>query len=167
MKKILVIAVVVLFLQGCTSKVEIPIRHAGVVKTDEQVSAEVLKSGTHSVSFGSQVIVYDISLADLDFECGFLFSDAFEGNFKVAIEFNPIADSLSSFYRKYQSEYVIPVVEQATCRVTRDLLFKYKSTDLTKEEFQIEILKAIKANHAIVNYVEIKKVDIIELKILN
>ena len=83
---------------------------------------------------------------------------------KVAVEFIPIVDSLSAFYGKYQSIYVTPIVDQGTRKVARDLLFKYKPTDLTKDEYELEVLKAIKANPAIMNYVEIKKVGIVELR---
>ena len=165
MKKLFISAIVILFFQRCTSKVEIPIDHAGVVKNDEQVIAEVLKPGNHMVSFGSEVIVYDVSPADFDLEFDFMFSDTSSvGNLRVAIEFKPIADSLSAFYRKYQDIYVTPIIEQATGNIIRDLFFKYKPTDLTKDEFELEIVKAIKTSHAIVNYVELKEVDVVELR---
>ena len=163
MKKLLISAVVALFLQGCTSKVEIPIKHAGVVTSDEQVSSEVLRPGEHLVNFGSEVIIYDVSPVSLDIEFDFLFSDTSEGKLKVDIEFNPITDSLSAFYEKYQSKDVTPIVDQGTRKVVRSSLFKQKPTDLTKDEIEIEIIKAIKTNNAIINYVDIKKVDIVEL----
>ena len=164
MKKLLFIAIVILLFQGCSSTIEIPINHAGVIKNDEQVSVEVLKPGEHLVSFGSEVIVYDVSPVSLDIEFDFLFSDASEGNIKVTIEFNPIVDSLSAFYRKYRSIYVTPIVDQATRKVARDLLFEHKSTDLKWNEFQQEIFKVIKVNHSIMNYVEINKVVIAEIR---
>lgn len=157
-------AIVILFSVGCTSKVEIPAKHAGVVKNDEHVHAEVLKPGRHLINFGSEVIVYDVSLASLTIEFDFLFSDASEGNIKLDVDFNPIADSLSAFYKQYRSIYVTPIVDQGVRKVTRDLLFTHRSTDLTKEEFETEILKAIKTNPGIMSFVEIKKVDIVELR---
>jgi hypothetical protein len=163
-KELLISAIVILFFHGCTSKIEIPINHAGVAKNDEKVNAEVLKPGEHYVNFDTEVIVYDVSPASFDIEFDFLFSDASEGNIKVEVEFNPIADSLSAFYRKYQSIYVTPIIEQGTLKVARDLLIKYRPTDLTKDEFEIEILKAIKVNHAIINYVEIKEVNVNDLR---
>jgi len=164
MKKLLTSAIVILFFQGCTSKVEIPVNHAGVIKIDGQVNTEVLKPGQHLINFGSEVIVYDVNLAYFNLELDFFFSDTTRGDLQVAIEFKPIADSLSAFYIKYQSIHITPIIEQATGNVIRDLLFKYKHIDLTKNEFEIEIAKAIKANHAIINYVEIREIDIVELR---
>jgi hypothetical protein len=164
MKKLFFSAIVILSSQGCTSKVEIPIRHVGVVKNDEQLNAQVLKPGEHSVSFDSEVIIYDVNSENLEIEFDFLFSDSSEGNLKLAIEFNPIADSLPAFYRKYQSDYVTPIVDQGTRKVVRTLFLNHKPTDLTKNEFELKISKTIITDHPIMNYVNINKVDIVELR---
>lgn len=164
MKRFLLIVIVILLLQRCTAKVEIPNNHAGVVKDQEQVETQVLKAGEHLISFGSEVIIYDISRVSLETEFGFLFKDVSEGNLKVAIEFKPVIDSLSGFYRKYQSLYVTPVVEIETRSIVRNLLKDYNSNELTKEELEQKIIKAAFENNLILNYVDVYEVNIVELR---
>jgi hypothetical protein len=163
LKKFLFRFIVVLCLQGCTTKIEIPVKHAGVVRRDEQVSAEVLKAGEHQVSFDSEVIIYDVNPTSLDTEFDFLFSDSSEGKLKIDVEFNPITDSLSSFYKKYHSISITSIVNQVMRGAVRNSLFKFSPKQLTKDEFEIEINNVIRTNPAIVNYVEIKSIDIVEL----
>ena len=163
MKQLFFGIVWILLLQGCTSKVEIPIKHAGVVTNQEQVKAEVLKSGVHAVDFGSDVVVYEISPTNLQIEFDVLFSDASAGNLKVALDFNPIPDSLASFYKKYQSIYITPIIDQRARAAVRQLLFKYKPDELTKEELRKRIIKAITEDPSISNYVYISDVETIEL----
>ena len=94
MKELLFIVTVILMLQGCATKIEIPNKHAGIVKRNEQVETQVLKAGEHVISFGLEVIVYDISQESLETEIDFLFKDVSGGTLKIEIEFKPIVDSL-------------------------------------------------------------------------
>lgn len=164
MKKILAGIIIILLFQGCTLKVEIPENHVGVITSDGEGKEEVLRPGKHLVDFDSEIILYDLNPEDFVIEFDFLFSDTTGGNIKLGLEFKPITDSLAAFYRKYQSTEVAPIIEQATGNITRDLLFKYRPTDLTKDEFKLEVVKTIKTSPEIVNYVEIRKVNIIELR---
>jgi hypothetical protein len=164
MKEFLICVIVILLAQGCKSKVEIPVLHVGVVKAHEQVDTAVLNPGEHLIDLGSEVIIYDTSPASLDIEFDFLFSDSSEGNLRLEIEFSPIVDSLSAFYRKYQSIYVTPIVDQGTRKVVRSLLLNFKPSDLAKDEFELEIRKAITTNDSIMNYIQITKIDIVEFR---
>jgi len=163
MKELLFLVIISLLLQGCTSKIEIPVSHAGVVIHDEHVKTLVLRPGEHLVSFGTRVIIYDVSQAILDSEFDFYFEDFSKGKLNVAIEFTPIVDSLSSFYRKYQSIYVTTVIEIITQQIVRDLFKNVKPNEFTKQEFELKIIKAIIENDRFTNYVNVKRVDIVDL----
>lgn len=166
MKEPLECLIALLLLQGCTGKVEIPIRHVGVVRINQQVDTAVLKPGDHWINpwSVSEVIIYDVSPESSEDEFDVLFSNSSAGNVKLAIEFTPIVDSMSAFYREYESIYVAPIVDQGTRRVVRDALLKYKPDDLSKDAFEHVIIRAILENHPQRNYVEIDKVDIVELR---
>jgi len=164
MKKLFFNIIVALFLQGCTSKIEIPVSHAGVVIRDEQVKTLVLRPGEHLVSFGTRVIDYDVSQATLDSEFDFYFEDFSKGKLNIAIEFKPIADSLPGFYSKYQYIWVTPVVEIVTRNIVFDLFKNVKPNEFTKEELELKIIKAITENARLTNYVNVKRVDIVDLR---
>jgi len=163
-KKFLVLIIVILLSLGCASKVEIPVRHVGVIKSHQQENRQVLRPGVHLIAFGTEVVIYDTSPASLDIDFDFLFSDTSEGTIKLAIEFSPIPDSLSAFYSIFQSVYVTPVVDQGTRKVVRNLLNRYKPSDLTKEELEFKIHEALTSKHPVSNYVHLSKVVILELR---
>jgi hypothetical protein len=165
MKQWICVAIVVVPLMGCEIKVEIPIKHAGVVITNEgDVQDEVLRPGKQIVRTDSEVILYDISYQQLENDFDFLFKDASSGDVKLTIEFTPMVDSLPSFYRAYQSIYVDPVVDVKSRSTVRKLLENYDPTEFNKDELRIKIIEALTNNREITNYVKLHKVVVTDLR---
>jgi hypothetical protein len=162
MKRSLVIAVVIFLCQGCIQTVEIPAGYRGVKVDDGVVNSEVLKPGKHSMII-TQVVIFDVSPANFDEEFDFLFSDASRGDLRIAFEYTPIADSVSVFYREYDSRDFELMTWQVIRIIPRQLLLTYKPTDLTRGEFKNAIREAILKDPRIVKYIKIEKFDILEL----
>lgn len=163
MKKRTLSAVVSICLASCTSKVEIPAHHVGVISDDQQVNPTVLSSGEYVVEQGSRVIVFDLRPTRLDLDIDFLLSDASEGRIRMAIKFRPIADSLPALYRRYRSIHVEPIVEQGIKRVTRELLAKYAPTE-SFDTLRRQVKNFLIDAPTLGNYVVISDIDIVELR---
>jgi hypothetical protein len=162
---IVLLPLVAILLFGCESKVEIPIRHAGVVIADhEQVENQVLRPVEHVVGYGSEVIVYDVGYENLEIEFDFLFKDVTEGNLKLAIEFTTIVDSLPSFYRMYQSTYIVPVVDSKIRSIIRKFLMNYNPTELAEDELKARIIEVLVNNRDITNFAKVHQVELMDLR---
>jgi hypothetical protein len=165
MRQLMYLVIVTLPLMGCEIEVEIPIRQAGVVITnDGEVKDEALKPGKHIIRTDSEVILYDITYQQLENDFDFLFKDGSRGDVKLTIEFTPVVDSLPGFYRAYESIYVDPVVDVKSRSTVRKLLENYNSTEFSKGEFRTMIIEALTNNHEIMNYVKLHKVDVMDLR---
>jgi hypothetical protein len=149
-------------IQGCTAQVNIPAGKAGVVKSSRGIEPEVLKAGKHPIVANSELIVYDVSSEKLEFGFGVSFSDGAAGNLRLAFEVNPIVDSLSGFYRRYESIYVSPIVQQSTMHSVRMFLVLHKKADLTQRDFENQIIQLVTTNPLLVNYVKISSVEIVD-----
>lgn len=165
MKRLMALAIVTLLLMGCELKVEIPNKHAGVVITnDQEVEHEVLRPGEHIVRTDSRVILYDVTYEELEIEFDVLFKDVSRGDLTMKIDYTPVVDSLSSFYKKYQSIYIDPVIDSKSRSTARDVLRNYNPTEFSKDEFGMKIIEALTSNHEITNYVKVHKVQIMDLR---
>jgi hypothetical protein len=82
----------------------------------------------------------------------------------MSIVFEPIADSVAHFFRKYETKHITDVLLQNSRATVRRLMLKYKPKELTKEEFKQAIIKAIKEKSELLNYVTLHSIEIIELK---
>jgi hypothetical protein len=142
--------------------VEIPAGYRRVKVDGGEVSDEVLKPGEH-LMIGTQVVIFDVSPANFDEEFDFLFSEASRGDLRIAFEYTPIADSLSAFYREYQTWDVQVLLGQVMPMTVRELLLTHQPTDLTRVEFEYAVREAIMKDQRIMNYVKIEKFDILEL----
>lgn len=165
MKQLMCLAIVTFLLIGCELKVEIPNKHAGVVITnDQEVENEVLRPGEHIVRTNSRVILYDVNYEVLEIEFDVLFKDVSTGDLTLKIEFTPVVDSLPGFYRKYQSIYIGPVIDSKSRSTVRNLLRNYNPAAFSKDEFRMKIIEALTSNYEIANYVEVHKVEIMNLR---
>jgi hypothetical protein len=163
MKPIISCTIIIFILAGCESRIEIPVDHAGVVIDHEHVEPQVLRHGEHLVNFGSEVIVYDVNDTKLEMEFDFIFRDVSEGDIKLTVEFKPIADSLPSFYKKYKSIYVTPVMQTKSRQIVRELLESYDPNELSSDELKTRINKTLANDPQITDYVKVYKVDILDL----
>ena len=155
--------VLVILLQSCNSKTEIPHDHAGVVTHNGQSDPTVLTAGEHVIGYGSKVILYDVRSTRLDLDVDFLFSDASEGKIKLAMQFYPIADSLPAFYEKYQSIHVAPIVDQGVRKAIRGSLGKY-TRDEAEETLRKNVMHAIVTESEVVKYLVIEDLEIVNLQ---
>lgn len=159
------LTIVALALTGCEMKVEIPIRQAGVLITnDDEVQGEVLRPGEHIIKTDSRVILYDVTDRQLENDFDVLFKDASRGDVKLTIEFTPVVDSLPGFYKAYESIYVDLVVDLKSRWTVRKLLENYNPTQFSKDEFKTKIIDAITSNRGITNYVKVHKVEVMDLR---
>jgi hypothetical protein len=165
MKQLISLALVTLLLMGCEIKVEVPIRHAGVVITnDGEVNDKILTPGKQIVRTDSQVILYDVSYQQIEDDFDFLFKDVSRGDVKLTIEFTPVVDSLPGFYRAYESDDIPTVVDIKSRSTVRDLLKNYNPTEFSKGEFKTKIIEALTNNREITNYVKVHKVEVMDLR---
>jgi hypothetical protein len=165
MKQLMYLAALALLVMGCEIKVEVPIKHVGVVITNEgEVKDEVLTPGKQIVRTDSEVILYDVSYDQIEDDVDFLFKDFSRGDLKLTVEFTPIVDSLPSFYRKYQSHRIPPVIIVKSRSPVRNLLKNYGPAEFSKDQFRTKIVEAITNNREITNYVKVHKVDVLNMR---
>ncbi len=160
--KFALIAVALSVVQACTGQVDIPSGKAGVVKSSRGIEPGVLKSGKHPVIANSELIVYDINSENLEFGFDVAFSDGSAGTLRLSLEVNTIVDSLPGFYRRYESIYVSPIVQQSTMHSVRMFLVNHEKTDLSKAAFERQIIQLVTTNPSLVNYVKISVVEILD-----
>lgn len=148
---------------GCASKVFIEPNEIGVVVRKDEIINEVLKPGIHEVRFDSRIIIYNCKTAESIMKFDFVFLDATKGEIEIIVSFNPIPDSLSSFYRDFKVEYFNSVVEIGIRRTVRNLMVKYNPSDLKNEDLRMEVINSIKSGHLTMNYIELRDIRIVEL----
>jgi hypothetical protein len=125
--RIISLAILILIgLTSCTRTVEVPENKVGIVynyKTKDVVD-RVFKSGKHSISMSSDIVLFDTTDQKLNFSFDILFKDATSAVIDFSIQYKLRVDSLPKVCEKYQAALEMPLEENVLLVTVRSQIRK-------------------------------------------
>ena len=161
MKKYTGFILLLLTVTSCSRDIEVPENKAAVVyNRKNQIDDVVLKTGSHTIDFLSDVSLYDISEQKTDFKFEFIFNDASAADIDFSITYVPKVDDLAKICQKYQQridQNSISVIVLAETRAQiRALLVKIDKGELDEKQIFNIVEKNIKNENPAAGIIDIK-----------
>jgi hypothetical protein len=161
LKKYIRFILLLLTVTSCSRVIEVPENKAAVVyDRKNQIDDVVLRTGSHTIDFLSDVSLYDISEQKTDFKFDILFYDASAADIDFSITYVPKVDDLAKICQKYQQRIdqntISYIVLAETRAQIRALLIEMDKSGLDEEQIFTIVEQNIKNENPAAGIIEIK-----------